>query len=378
MDVFERALRGLLSGSAADPLQVLGDLAGGGLFVVQGALKTLQSECREHQQPRDACRYQPGHKGKVNTGKVSARSRIVTGVVRAPNCGVSTLGRVTVGSPSTGRGAAGPSGAEQRDSKKPAAQKRAVKNGKNGKNAKKWDEETHTGLVRRARRMNRTLAIAFPRVYCELDFTNPLELTVATILSAQSTDKRVNLTTPALFKKYRTALDYAQADRAELEELIRPTGFYRNKANSLIRLGQELVERFDGEVPRTMVQLVTLPGVGRKTANVILGNAFDIPGITVDTHFGRLVRRWRWTAEEDPVKVEHAVGELIERSQWTLLSHRVIFHGRRVCHARKPACGVCVLAKDCPSYGLGPTEPLIAASLVKGPETAHLLALAGL
>ncbi len=199
--------------------------------------------------------------------------------------------------------------------------------------------------------MNRTLAQAFPHVYCELDFTNPLELTVATILSAQSTDKGVNLTTPALFKRYRTALDYAQADRTELEELIRPTGFYRNKANSLIRLGQELVERFGGNVPNTMADLVTLPGVGRKTANVILGNAFDIPGITVDTHFGRLVRRWRWTAEEDPVKVEHAVGELIERSEWTLLSHRVIFHGRRVCHAQKPACGVCVLAKDCPSFG---------------------------
>lgn len=195
--------------------------------------------------------------------------------------------------------------------------------------------------------MNRTLAKAFPHVYCELDFTNPLELTVATILSAQSTDKRVNLTTPALFKKYRTALDYAQADRTELEELIRPTGFYRNKANSLIKLGQELVERFDGEVPKTLDELVTLPGVGRKTANVILGNAFDIPGITVDTHFGRLVRRWRWTDHEDPVKVEFAVAELIERSEWTLLSHRVIFHGRRVCHARKPACGVCVLAKDC-------------------------------
>ena len=205
--------------------------------------------------------------------------------------------------------------------------------------------------------MNRALAQAFPHVYCELDFTNPLELTVATILSAQSTDKRVNLTTPALFKRYRTALDYAQADRAELEELIRPTGFYRNKANSLIRLGQELVERFDGKVPATMEELVTLPGVGRKTANVILGNAFDIPGITVDTHFGRLVRRWRWTAEEDPVKVEHAVGELIERSEWTLLSHRVIFHGRRVCHARRPACGVCVLAKDCPSFGIGPDRP---------------------
>ena len=226
--------------------------------------------------------------------------------------------------------------------------------------------------------MNRTLAVAFPHVYCELDFTNPLELTVATILSAQSTDKRVNLTTPALFVKYRTARDYAQANRVELEELIRPTGFYRNKANSLIGLGSELVERFDGEVPKTMAELVTLPGVGRKTANVVLGNAFDIPGITVDTHFGRLARRWRWTAETDPVKVESAVGELIERSEWTLLSHRVIFHGRRVCHARKPACGVCVLAKDCPSYGTGPTEPLIAADLVRGPETEHLLGLAGL
>ena len=247
-----------------------------------------------------------------------------------------------------------------------------------GKRYAKWDSETPLGLVRRARRMNRTLAVAFPHVYCELDFTNPLELSVATILSAQSTDKRVNLTTPALFARYRTAADYATADRTELEELIRPTGFYRNKATSLMGLGQALVERFDGEVPDTMDELVTLPGVGRKTANVILGNAFDVPGITVDTHFGRLVRRWRWTTEEDPVKVEKAVGELIERREWTLLSHRVIFHGRRVCHARKPACGVCVLAADCPSFGLGPTDPLLAAPLVKGPETEHLLGLAGL
>jgi endonuclease III len=243
---------------------------------------------------------------------------------------------------------------------------------------RRWSSETRVGLVRRARRMNRRLAQAFPHVYCELDFTTPLELTVATILSAQSTDKRVNLTTPALFARYRTALDYAQADRDELESLIRPTGFYRNKAASLIGLGQGLVERFHGEVPATMDELVTLPGVGRKTANVILGNAFDTPGITVDTHFSRLVRRWRWTAEEDPVKIEHAVGELIERNEWTVLSHRVIFHGRRVCHARKPACGVCVLAKDCPSFGTGPTEPPIAAALVRGPETEHLLALAGL
>jgi endonuclease-3 len=226
--------------------------------------------------------------------------------------------------------------------------------------------------------MNRTLAQAFPHVYCELDFTNPLELTVATILSAQSTDKGVNLTTPALFAKYRTAMDYATANRVELEEMVRPTGFYRNKANSLIGLGQALVDRFGGEVPKTLDELVTLPGIGRKTANVVLGNAFDIPGITVDTHFGRLVRRWGWTTEEDPVKVEKIIGELIPRSEWTLLSHRVIFHGRRVCHAKKPACGVCVLAKDCPSFGTGPTEPLLAAPLVKGPETDHLLALAGL
>ncbi|WP_280826164.1 endonuclease III [Mycobacterium sp. OTB74] len=225
--------------------------------------------------------------------------------------------------------------------------------------------------------MNRELAQAFPHVYCELDFTNPLELTVATILSAQSTDKRVNLTTPALFATYRTALDYAQANRTELEELIRPTGFYRNKASSLMGLGQELVARFDGEVPHTLDELVTLPGIGRKTANVVLGNAFEIPGITVDTHFGRLVRRWRWTEEEDPVKVEFAVGELIPRKEWTVLSHRVIFHGRRVCHARKPACGVCVLAADCPSFGTGPTDLATAAALVKGPETEHLLALAG-
>lgn len=244
--------------------------------------------------------------------------------------------------------------------------------------SRKWDRETHLALVRRARRMNRKLEVAFPHVYCELDFANPLELTVATILSAQSTDKRVNLTTPALFARYRSARAFAEADREELEGLIRPTGFYRNKADSLIRLGRELVERFDGEVPRTIDELVTLPGVGRKTANVILGNAFDVPGITVDTHFGRLARRWRWTAETDPVKVEHAVEALIERSQWTLLSHRVIFHGRRVCHARKPACGVCFLARDCPSYGAGPTDPILAAPLVKGPERTHLLALVGL
>jgi endonuclease-3 len=224
--------------------------------------------------------------------------------------------------------------------------------------------------------MTKVLAEEFPEIRTELDFTTPLELLVAVVLSAQTTDVRVNLTTPALFARYRSAADYAGAERVELEEMIRSTGFYRNKATSLIGLGAALAERFDGEVPGNLPDLVTLPGVGRKTANVVLGDAFGVPGITVDTHFGRLVRRWGWTGEEDPVKVEHAVGELIPRPEWTNLSHRVVFHGRRVCHAKKPACGVCLLAAQCPSFGTGPTEPDKAAALVKGPETEHLLALA--
>jgi endonuclease-3 len=229
-------------------------------------------------------------------------------------------------------------------------------------------QESRVGLVRRARRINRELAGLYPDAHCELDFTSPLELAVATILSAQCTDKRVNEVTPALFRRYRTAADYAGADRAELEELIRPTGFFRNKTASLIGLGAALVERYDGQVPRRLVDLVALPGIGRKTANVILGNAFGVPGITVDTHFGRLARRFGWTDEGDPVKVESIVGELIPKAEWTMLSHRLIFHGRRVCHSRTPACGACGIARLCPSYGLGPTDPELAAKLVKTPE----------
>jgi endonuclease-3 len=236
--------------------------------------------------------------------------------------------------------------------------------------------ETPLALTRRARRMHRALTEAHPDAHCELDFTTPLELAVATILSAQTTDVRVNEVTPALFAKYPTAADYAGADRAELEELLRPTGFFRNKAASLMGLGQALVERHGGEVPCTLDELVALPGVGRKTANVILGNAFGVPGITVDTHFGRLVRRFGWTTEEDPVKVEHVVGALIPRKDWTMLSHRVIFHGRRVCHARKPACGACTLARWCPSYGEGPTDRASAVKLLKGPRVDELAALA--
>ena len=224
---------------------------------------------------------------------------------------------------------------------------------------------SHTALVRRARRIDRELALLYPDAHTELNFTTPLELLVATILSAQTTDKRVNLVTPTLFARYPTAADYAGADRDELEKIIQSTGFYRNKANSLIGLGQALCERFGGEVPAKLKDLVTLPGVGRKTANVVLGNAFGIPGITVDTHFGRLARRFGWTTDTDPVKVEAEVATLIPRRDWTDLSQRMIWHGRRVCHSRLPACGACGLARLCPSYGLGPTDPEIAAKLVK-------------
>jgi endonuclease-3 len=227
------------------------------------------------------------------------------------------------------------------------------------------EPESPLALKRRARRINAELAKLYPDAHCELDFTNPLELSVATILSAQCTDKRVNEVTPKVFAKYPTAAAYAGADRAELEELIKSTGFFRNKTTSIIKLGTQLVERFDGEVPQTLKELVTLPGFGRKTANVVLGNAFGIPGITVDTHFGRLARRWHWTAETDPVKVEFAVAELIPKKDWTILSHRVIWHGRRMCHSRKPACGVCPLARLCPSYGEGPTDPEVAQKLVR-------------
>lgn len=200
--------------------------------------------------------------------------------------------------------------------------------------------------------MGRILAKEYPDAHCELDYQNPLQLLVATILSAQCTDVRVNLVTPAVFAKYPDAPALAAANRAELETIILSTGFFRAKANSLIAMAQTLCDRFGAQVPGNLDDLVTLPGVGRKTANVVLGNAFGVPGITVDTHFGRLSRRFGWTTDSDPVRVEHEVGALFPRREWTSLSHRMIFHGRRVCHSRKPACGECVLASLCPSFGL--------------------------
>ena len=229
----------------------------------------------------------------------------------------------------------------------------------------RFADESPVALTRRARRIHRALLERYPYAHCELDFETPLQLLVATVLSAQTTDVMVNTVTPTLFSRWPTAEALAGADREEMEAVLRPTGFFRAKTNSVMKLSAAIVERFDGEVPGRLADLVTLPGVGRKTANVVLGNAFGIPGITVDTHFGRLARRFGWTEETDPVKVEHEVGALFPKKDWTLLSHHLIWHGRRRCHARNPACGACPLARLCPSYGEGPTDPVTAAKLVK-------------
>jgi endonuclease-3 len=188
---------------------------------------------------------------------------------------------------------------------------------------------------------------------------------VAAILAAHTTDHQVNQVSRVLFARYRTAADYAAADRAELEAMIHPTGYFRAKTNTLISLGQALCERFGGEVPGTLDDLVTLPGVGRKTANMVLGDAFSTPALTVDTHFARLARRFGWTAQTDPAKIERDVAVLLPRQEWTAASHRLTWHGRRVCHARTPACGACGIARLCPSFGLGPTDEKTARKLVK-------------
>ncbi|WP_255306415.1 endonuclease III [Streptomyces sp. Wb2n-11] len=226
-------------------------------------------------------------------------------------------------------------------------------------------------MVRRARRINRELAEVYPYAHPELDFENPFELLVATVLSAQTTDLRVNQTTPALFATYPTPEAMAAAAPEELERIIRPTGFFRAKARSLLGLSTALRDNFGSEVPGRLEDLVTLPGVGRKTANVVLGNAFGVPGITVDTHFGRLVRRWKWTEHEDPEKVEADIAAIFPKREWTMLSHRIIFHGRRVCHSRKPACGACPIAHLCPSYGEGETDPEKAKKLLKYEMGGH-------
>lgn len=220
-------------------------------------------------------------------------------------------------------------------------------------------------LVRRARKINRELVKLYPYAHPELDFENAFQLLVATVLSAQTTDLRVNQTTLSLFARYPTPADMAGADPEELAEAIRPTGFFRAKSRAILGLSAAICERFGGEVPRGMADLVSLPGVGRKTANVVLGNAYGVPGISVDTHFQRLARRWKWTSAEEPDVIEREVGALFPKREWVMLSHRVIFHGRRICHSRRPACGACPIAPICPSYGVGETDPAQAKKLLK-------------
>lgn len=224
--------------------------------------------------------------------------------------------------------------------------------------------ETPLARTRRARKINTILGQTYPYAVAELDFDSPWQLLVATVLSAQTTDVRVNAVTPSLFAQWPTPAALAEAERAEVEQMVRPLGFYRSKAKSIQGLAHRVEDDFDGVVPGTLEELVTLPGVGRKTAHVVLGNAFHTPGITVDTHFGRLARRFGWTEHDDPVTVEYDVMALFKPQDWTVLSHRVVYHGRRICHARKPACGVCPVADLCPSYGTGPTEPMAAAALM--------------
>ncbi|MCI0463940.1 MAG: endonuclease III [Gemmataceae bacterium] len=212
--------------------------------------------------------------------------------------------------------------------------------------------KTDNPLRKRARSIVRKLARLYPDAHCALNFGTPLQLLVATILSAQCTDVRVNLVTPALFARYRSARAFATADPRELESYIQSTGFFRNKARNIIACCKALVERHGGEVPGTMEELTALAGVGRKTANVILGNAFAVPGIPVDTHVARLSRRLGLTTRADPVKIERDLMELLPKKDWTMFSHRVIFHGRQVCQARRPDCAGCGLANLCPRVGV--------------------------
>jgi len=228
--------------------------------------------------------------------------------------------------------------------------------------------ESDTERRKRARAIYRVLTKRYPDVHCELDFKTPFQLLVATVLSAQCTDKRVNQVTPLLFKKYGAPRAMAAAKVVDLEKIIYPLGFYHSKAQNLKSLSERLITEYDSEVPGDLNRLVTLAGVGRKTANVVLGHAFGIPGITVDTHFGRLSRRFGWSDSLDPVKVEHEVGALIPQREWTNLSQRMIWHGRRICHSRKPACGACPLAALCPSFGIGEVDKIKALQLVKRDE----------
>lgn len=216
--------------------------------------------------------------------------------------------------------------------------------------------------------VNSALARAYPEARCELDFATPFELLVATVLSAQSTDRRVNTVTPRLFARFPTPLALAEADPGDVEEIILSVGFFRAKSAAIIGLARRIVDEFDGRVPDTLAELVTLPGVGRKTANVVLGNAFGVPGVTPDTHLIRVSGRLGWTGSTKPDAVERDVAALFPPEDWVMLCHRVIWHGRRCCHARRPACGACPVRDLCPSNGIGEQDPAVAAQLIREPR----------
>jgi len=226
--------------------------------------------------------------------------------------------------------------------------------------------ESHAARIARTRELIAALRRAYPDAHCELNYTNPLELLVATILSAQCTDKQVNLVTAELFRKYRAAADFANATPAELEAAIRRIGCFRNKAKNLRAGCQKLLERHAGQVPRTMAELTALDGVGRKTANVVLGNAFGLNvGVVVDTHVARLSQRLGLTRESTPEKIEADLMRLVPQPEWTLFSHWLIWHGRRRCAARKPDCANCELAALCPRVGVHPPRPAKAGGIAK-------------
>ncbi len=216
-----------------------------------------------------------------------------------------------------------------------------------------------------ARGVFELLRAAYPDARCELDFAGPFQLLVATVLSAQATDVGVNKVTPVLFGRWPSPQALAEADRTEVEEVIHATGFFRNKAASIQGLSRMIVDDFDDQVPVEIAELVKLPGVGRKTANVVRGHAFGLPAITTDTHVMRVAKRLGWTTSTKPEVIEADVQQLFDPSDWTILSDTLIFHGRRCCHARTPACGACPVARLCPSFGIGPTDPDVARALVK-------------
>jgi endonuclease III len=314
---------------------------------------------------RDSAVGEQGPSGAKKTAKktnASAPRAAAERTLPGPEPATESATAAGESAPATGKSAPARRAAKAAASPKSPEPAASPKPAKRAKTAK---PESPTALVRRARRINRELAEVYPYAHPELDFENPFQLIVATVLSAQTTDLRVNQTTPALFAKYPTPEDLAAADPEEVEEILRPCGFFRAKTKSVIGLSKALVENHKGEVPGRLEDLVKLPGVGRKTAFVVLGNAFGRPGITVDTHFQRLVRRWKWTEETEPDKIEAAIGALFPKSEWTMLSHHVIFHGRRICHARKPACGACPIAPLCPAYGEGETDPEKARKLLK-------------